>query len=188
MPSASGVQSVGAPGVPGSVVSSSPTMRDPGAPVASSVCHRTLEDPMQTSRFQLGLIAVLAGGLGHALSSTTADAYPAGAAISTGTNPFQSVAGRINLGSVTTVDDVIGAGSDHDLVLTDIVISLRPVASEGGFSIDVKHDCYAQVTLVRSGIKKMRPSMIVGTKRGVGEPTCQVGAGQIHTRRAGVRS
>ena len=43
---------------------------------------------MQTSRFQLGLIAALAMGLGLALSSSPAIGYPAGAAVSFGANPL----------------------------------------------------------------------------------------------------
>ena len=42
---------------------------------------------MQTSRFQLGLIATLAVGLGFSLSSSEAVGYPSGAAVSMGANP-----------------------------------------------------------------------------------------------------
>ena len=48
---------------------------------------------MQTSRFQLGLIATLAVGLGFSLASSDAVGYPAGAAVSMGTNPLWAKGG-----------------------------------------------------------------------------------------------
>ena len=51
---------------------------------------------MQTSRFQLGLIATLAVGLGFSLSSSDAVGYPAGPAVSLGTNPIWNEAGQHN--------------------------------------------------------------------------------------------
>jgi len=50
---------------------------------------------MQTSRFQLGLIATLAVGLGFSLSSSEAVGYPAGPVVSLGTNPLWSDGGSI---------------------------------------------------------------------------------------------
>ena len=72
---------------------------------------------MQTSRFQLGLIAALAAGLGYTLSSSQAVGYPAGVAVSYGSNPVWSAAGRL-------VDDdapvLVTVPSDQDLVITDV--------------------------------------------------------------------
>jgi hypothetical protein len=50
---------------------------------------------MVTSRFQLGLIATLAVGLGFSLSSSEAIGYPAGPVVSLGANPIVSVGGTI---------------------------------------------------------------------------------------------
>ena len=73
---------------------------------------------MQTSRFQLGLIATLATGLGFSLSSTDAVGYPAGAAVSLGTNPVWSTGGTPIEGSI-----VVATATDGDLIVTDIDIT-----------------------------------------------------------------
>ena len=72
---------------------------------------------MNTSRFQLGLIATLAVGLGFSLSSSEAIGYPAGAAVSMGTNPVWSVAGTETGGGT----DLFAAPSDRVTVITDIL-------------------------------------------------------------------
>ena len=74
---------------------------------------------MQTSRFQLGLIATLAMGLGLTLSSSQAIGYPAGAAVSLGTNPVWAYGGTEYLSSKT----IVTAPSDSDMVLTDVSLS-----------------------------------------------------------------
>jgi hypothetical protein len=75
---------------------------------------------MQTSRFQLGLIATLAVGLGFSLASSEAVGYPAGAAVSLGGNPVVSFGGTRNSAGT----DAIGpAPMDQDLVITDISLS-----------------------------------------------------------------
>ena len=71
---------------------------------------------MQTSRFQLGLIATLAVGLGFSLASSDAIGYPAGTAVSLGTNPVWSTGG--GMGSPVTV-----TATDGDLIITDCVFS-----------------------------------------------------------------
>ena len=73
---------------------------------------------MRTSRFQLGLIATLAVGLGFSLASSDAIGYPAGASVSLGTNPLWSVGGDMDSGSHTVV-----TAEDGDLVITDISLS-----------------------------------------------------------------
>ena len=81
---------------------------------------------MQTSRFQLGLIAVLAISLGYTFSSTQAIGYPAGAAVSMGGNPVLSFGGTRNSAGT----DAIGpAPTDQDLVITDISLSGNGVHS-----------------------------------------------------------
>ena len=75
---------------------------------------------MQTSRFQLGLIATLAVGLGFSLSSSEAVGYPAGAAVSYGANPVWSVGG--NESSTSSVV-VMTAPDDQDAVVTDVVLT-----------------------------------------------------------------
>ena len=76
---------------------------------------------MQTSRFQLGLIATLSAGLGLALSSPMAIGYPAGSAISYGANPVWSAGGVIH-GDGGVV--LISAPSDQAIVVTDINLSV----------------------------------------------------------------
>jgi hypothetical protein len=81
---------------------------------------RSLENIMQTSRFQLGLIAALALGLGFSLSSSDAVGYPAGAAVSLGTNPVFSAGGSVVSGSGATV---ITAPISQDLILSDVLLA-----------------------------------------------------------------
>jgi hypothetical protein len=72
---------------------------------------------MQTSRFQLGLIAILAMCLGLSLSSTEAVGYPSAGAVSMGSNPLWARAGQLDDGSI---HPVITAPADQDIVVTDI--------------------------------------------------------------------
>lgn len=60
---------------------------------------------MVTSRFQLGLIAALSVALGFSLASSDAVGYPAGSAVSMGTNPLWSASGLVGRGD--TVDGVV---------------------------------------------------------------------------------
>ena len=77
---------------------------------------------MVTSRFQLGLIAILAAGLGFSLASSEAVGYPAGSAVSLGTNPVVSVGGTISrTGSAT----VLTAPSSQDIVVNDIALDFE---------------------------------------------------------------
>jgi hypothetical protein len=74
---------------------------------------------MQTSRFQLGLIATLAVGLGFSLSSSEAVGYPAGAAVSLASNPLVSATGTLSTSAV----EVFASSEDQQLILTDILIT-----------------------------------------------------------------
>ena len=74
---------------------------------------------MQTSRFQLSLIATLAVGLGFSLSSSQAVGYPAGAAVSLGTNPVWAYGGT----EYSTSKTIVTAPPDSDMVLTDVSLS-----------------------------------------------------------------
>jgi len=76
---------------------------------------------MQTSRFQLGLIATLAVGLGFSLASSDAVGYPAGAAVSAGENPIVSGTGQLE----TTATAVFSVPVDQRLIITDIITSAR---------------------------------------------------------------
>ena len=75
---------------------------------------------MQTSHFQLGLIATLAIGLGTSLSSAQAVGYPAGAAVSLGSNPVVSSGGQL-AGSDSA--SPLTAPADSSLVITSVVLS-----------------------------------------------------------------
>ena len=77
---------------------------------------------MQTSRFQLGLIATLAVGLGFSLSSSEAVGYPTGPAVSMGSNPVWSKGG--SFGSSVTV-----TATDGDLIITDCTFT----STQGGW-------------------------------------------------------
>ena len=69
---------------------------------------------MQTSRFQLGLIATLAVGLGFSLSSSEAVGYPAGASVSMGSNPVWS------MGGLPTATETLTAPAGQDMIITDV--------------------------------------------------------------------
>jgi hypothetical protein len=75
---------------------------------------------MQTSRFQLGLIATLAVGLGLSLASSDAVGYPAGAAVSMGSNPVVSTGGQL-VGSASAAP--LTVPDDSSLVITSVVLS-----------------------------------------------------------------
>lgn len=76
---------------------------------------------MQTSRFQLCLLAGLAVGLGMALRSGPAIGYPAGAAVSLGTNPIWSAGGSVVPDG--SASSLITAPADQDLIVTDVVLT-----------------------------------------------------------------
>jgi hypothetical protein len=79
---------------------------------------------MQTSRFQLGLIATLAVGLGFSLASSEAVGYPAGAVVSMGSNPTFSDGGIVNNSSAS-----VGATeADQQMVITDVVLTMASSA------------------------------------------------------------
>jgi len=111
---------------------------------------------MQTSRFQLGLIATLAFGLGFSLSSSEAVGYPAGSAISMGTNPVWSV------GGLPLATETITAPPDQDMIITDVhfgntdaqwlrVEMSLPSGSLAAFSSDSPTDRH--LWSLRSGIR-----------------------------------
>ena len=74
---------------------------------------------MQTSRFQLGLVATLAAGLGFSLSSSEAVGYPA-SAVSSGSNPVWSVGGVLDASSSVAVLSVDGP---HMAIVSDAVFT-----------------------------------------------------------------
>ena len=96
---------------------------------------------MQTSRFQLGLMATLAIGLGFSLSSSDAVGYPAGAAVSMGSNPVWSTSGTMSVpwGSWAATMNTVSITTEtsaHNLVITDVI--LAPVVDDNGCRETVK--------------------------------------------------
>jgi hypothetical protein len=81
---------------------------------------------MVTSRFQLGLIATLAVGFGFSLASSEAIGYPAGAAVSLGSNPVVSAGGQL-VGSDSATP--LTAPSDSSLVVTSVILSASDTTS-----------------------------------------------------------
>jgi len=86
---------------------------------------------MHTSRFQLGLIATLALGLGFSMASSNAIGYPTGA-ISLGTNPLFATAGQM---TGTASGTVLTAGTENTAVVTDVVLTVG----------DNNHNCAANM-------------------------------------------
>ena len=70
---------------------------------------------MDSSRFQLVLMATLAVGLGFSLASSQAVGYPAGPAVSLGTNPIWNEGGQHNS---LTPKPIITAPGEQDVVMT----------------------------------------------------------------------
>ncbi len=66
-----------------------------------------------------GLIATLALGLGLSLASSRAIGYPAGAAVSMGTNPLFAKGGELSSAGTTAFT----APADQTAVITDVIIS-----------------------------------------------------------------
>jgi len=100
---------------------------------------------MVTSRFQLGLIATLAVGLGFSLASSEAIGYPAGAAVSLGANPVWSTGGD-------AVDEVsvIIAPEGQRVVVGDVVLSASGFGT--WFSGSRYSTCISEVTLSAAGV------------------------------------
>jgi len=81
---------------------------------------------MQTSRFQLGLIATLAAALGFTFASSKAIGYPAGGAVSMGANPIASFGGSSSSGGTVSIGP---APADQDLIITDVNLTGHGVHS-----------------------------------------------------------
>jgi len=88
---------------------------------------------MNTSRFQLGLIATLAAGLGYTLSSSQAVGYPATSAISYGANPVWSAAGRLGDDEASVL---ISVPADQEVVVTDVQLGMSD--QDSGFNCMTK--------------------------------------------------
>jgi hypothetical protein len=82
---------------------------------------------MQTSRFQITVIAMLAAGLGYLGSSRTAVGYPAGPVVSYGANPVVSYGGTV--ASETSVS-ALTAPSDQAFIVTDLVLTGSDTGSQ----------------------------------------------------------
>ena len=107
---------------------------------------------MQTSRFQLGLIATLAVGLGFSLSSSDAVGYPAGAAVSMGSNPVVSVGGSLD-GATSEVP--LSAPSDASIVITGVTLS----------AYDYNYGCMGNTSVSISGGSGTLARFVVGLSR-----------------------
>jgi hypothetical protein len=94
---------------------------------------------MHTSRFQLSLVAALSVGLGLSLSSSDAIGYPAGAAVSLGSNPVTSTGGSLEPWSTT---EIATAPADADLVLTDLILGVTSsnYGCRASFAVHVEDD------------------------------------------------
>jgi hypothetical protein len=116
---------------------------------------------MQTSRFQLGLIATLAVGFGFSLSASEAIGYPAGSAVSRGSNPVWNVAGTFTGTGGTTVytssghaiiTDVLISGSDDRTA--DVTMRLDDGTEIGRFLMhgasSAYNESYPQVSLIHT--------------------------------------
>ena len=100
---------------------------------------------MVTSRFQLGLIATLAVGLGFSLSSSEAIGYPAGPVVSLGTNPVWSTGGDA-VGEVS----VLTAPAGQRVVVGDVVLSASGSGPYSGSGTRY-HTCVSVVTASAGG-------------------------------------
>ena len=89
---------------------------------------------MQTSHFQLGLIATLAVGLGFSLASSDAVGYPT-SAISRGSNPIASATGPLS----SSPAEAFAPTTDQQLILTDVIVSARRTVSSGCAAHDERH-------------------------------------------------
>lgn len=97
---------------------------------------------MSPDTIHLSLITALAIGLGaamtHGLWSNPAAGYPAGSAVSAGSNPVVAQGGRV--GYSGSSETVFTAPADQNIVVTDVVLT---GASTSG-------DCYGQVGVILS--------------------------------------
>jgi hypothetical protein len=80
----------------------------------------------------IGFVLVVVSMLG--VVPRPALAYPGGTAISSGSNPVRSAAGRLNLATETTATDVLSAPADHDLILTDISLGVPMSSASTSYS------------------------------------------------------
>ena len=127
---------------------------------------------MQTSRFQLGLIATLAVGLGFSLSSSEAVGYPSGAVVSMGTNPLVAKAGSIDGGT----EEVLDVETGRMLVITDLLLTMKrsscgsrvslvttsggPIAEVDLFSYSDEIDVSGSYHNVRAALTNSQPTTI----------------------------
>ena len=79
-----------------------------------------MEYTVSNSRFQTLVIVALAFALGFAVSSSPAIGYPAGATVSTGSNPIWSEGGLLRNSGETKI---VYAPDDADLIITDIILT-----------------------------------------------------------------
>ena len=113
---------------------------------------------MVTSRFQLGLIATLAVGLGFSLSSSEAAGYPAGAAVSMGANPIVSMGGTIGPGDTVTA---LTVPADALLIITDVYFGASAYTGSS-------NDCRTHLS-IQDGAGSVRAVFAIGGNHGSGD-------------------
>ncbi len=84
---------------------------------------------MASTHPHIVLIALLSAGLGALASSSPASGYPAGAAVSLGSNPVRSGAGELYIPSSASTSTIISSSAEHELVITDIMVGFYQKAN-----------------------------------------------------------
>ncbi len=126
---------------------------------------------MQTTRFQLALIATLALGLGLSLSSSLAIGYPAGSAVSYGSNPVVASGGNFVLPwSGVGEGVVLSSDGGQDVVVTEVTLGVD--AGRLDCSLGVRYAL--QVDGESKGEYYTATPMAYISGYGVGSPTSEV--------------
>ena len=88
---------------------------------------------MHASRFHVGLIAVLATGLGFTVASSEAVGYPSSSVVSLGSNPIWGASGTLTGGSTAVL---VSVPIDQDAVVTDVQLGMSD--EDSGFNCMTK--------------------------------------------------
>jgi len=110
---------------------------------------------MVTSRFQLGLIATLAVGLGFSLASSEAIGYPAGAVVSSGSNPVIAVGGTVS----SSTAGLFTAPVDQDVVVTDVWLTMASRSCSANVQLTTSEGATVSMVKVLEGATA-RPTSI----------------------------
>ena len=129
---------------------------------------------MSNNHFHLSLTVLLSLGLGYSLASSTATGYPAGSAISLGSNPVRSFGGKIDFQTEPSMlkSNIVSAPATHDLVVTDVLMGLTQIGA-GCFSnghlrlYDDDGVTYAEIPIYTTNIREA-PSSTTRFQAGAG--------------------